>query len=320
MTGHAGTTPASRWALPRVLAGLLCTVSYWHAATAAPAEVNTEVGIGSETQSSPLFRLSSLGTPIYLGGLQRLRSEHLTASTSMNWLSEPSKAVHVSMAASAMVKHAPARSDFDLTLLTVQPTLHWALAGLSLGTGPNWQGIGVSGRHFRATPGWQVSMSLPQDENLLTLLMERGRYRHTSEWQDLDAHATTALLQWQRTFKGGSVETAQLTLHAGQESNLHGLAELSQHSRALQWGADGQLAGLNWSFLGSWQRSRFRASVFEGEAPRRDRSWTLDMAITKPLDSRHALKFSFSHSRNHSSVPLYDQRYRQLSCSVTSRW
>jgi len=303
-----------------VLAALLCALSFGHNATAAPAEVNTEVGIGSEAQTSPLFQVSPIGTPIYLEGLQRLRNKHLTASAGVHWLSEPGQSVHVSVAASAMFKRAPSHPDFDFTMWSAQPTLHWTLAGWGLGAGPSWQRIGVAGRRFRDTPGWQVSVSRPDDDDLLTLVAERGRYRHSAEWQDLDAQATTALLQWQRSFKSSPVETTQLTLHFAQESNLQGLDELSHRSRALQWGADGQWAGLSWAVLGSWQRSRFAASAFDGEAPRRDRSWTLDMSISQPLDTRHALKFGFSHSRNHSTVPLYDQRYRQLTCSLTSRW
>jgi hypothetical protein len=289
-------------------------------AAAAAAEINTEMGLGSEAQSSPLFRLSPVGTPIYLEGLQRLRSEHLMASASLNWLFEPWQTVHVSVAASAMGKRAPKQPDFDFSVLSAQPTMHWALEGLSLGTGPSWQSIRVAGRRFRDTPGWQISITRPQDQDLLNLIVERGHYRHSSEWQDLNAQATTALLQWQRSFKNSPVETAQLMLHFGQDSNLHGLDELSQRSRALQWGADGQVAGLSWGFLGSWQRSRFRASAFEGDAPRRDRSWTLDASISRQLDTKHALKVGLSHSRNHSSVALYDQRYRQLTCSITSHW
>lgn len=287
---------------------------------AAPVEVNTEVGVGSEAQTSPLFRLSPVGTPIYLEGLQRMRSEHMTSSAGVNWLSEPSKALNFSVAANALVKHAPTQSDFDFSLLAAQPTMHWALPGWSVGTGPTWQSLRVAGRRFRDTPGWQVSITRPQDQDLLNLVAERGRYRHSAEWQDLDARATTTLLQWQRSFKSSPVESTQLTLHFAQESNLQGLDELSHRSRALQWGADGQWAGLSWAVLGSWQRSRFAASAFDGEAPRRDRSWTLDMSISQPLNTRHALKFGFSHSRNHSTVPLYDQRYRQLTCSLTSRW
>ena len=287
---------------------------------AAPLEVHTEVGLGSEAQTSPLFRLSPVGTPIYLGSLQRLRSDHLMASASLNWLSAPEQLLHVSMAASAMGKRAPNQPDFDLTVLSAQPTLHWAMEGLSLGTGPSWQSISVAGRRFRETPGWQLSITRPQDQDLLTLVAERGSYRHTSEWRDLDARATTALAQWQRSFKDSPVETVQMTLHFGQESNARGLDELSQRSRAVQWGLDGQAAGLNWSVLGSWQRSQFRASAFEGDVPRRDRSWSLDMSITQPLGPRHGLKIGISHSRNHSSVALYDQRYRQLSGSITSHW
>lgn len=298
------------------------------AAVADPPQFTTEAGLGTESQSSPLFQISPVGTPVYLDGLQRYRSDYAQAAAQLSWEGSLPAGLHGSLSASAMLKRAPGKSDFDYAMTSAQPSVHGTLAGVNVGFGPTWTHLDVAHQFGRSAVGWQASAAWVRDDDLVSFVAERVRQQHTAQWSEMDATATTAVLQWQRKrpFSGpdagpfAGIEALQLTAFAGRESNRHGFDELSYRNGALQAGLDWTGWGLGWSVLGTWQQSRFDASAFDGEAPRRDRGWSLDASAQWSLSSDLKLLVAAGGGSVRSTTHLYDYRHGHASVTLQRHW
>lgn len=288
---------------------------------AVGTQISTELGFGYESQTAPLVRISPQGTFINVDGLQRLGGAHVRAGAQgfANWTLAQDWSV--SLAGDADFKRAPTARDLDLAMLSVQPALHWALAFSSLGWGLNAQHIRVAGQPFRDVRGVQMDWTRAQpDGNQWTLIAEVARYRHRGELRDLDAGATSLVVQrhWVNPWVGP--ESLDLAAHVLRERNDSGHAELSYRgamlSATLQW----QWLGTSWSAGSAWQRVRFDDTVFAQEPTRFDRMLSWDLAAERALSAQHTLRVDYSSVRNDSSTPLYNNRYQQLTVTLHTSW
>lgn len=292
-------------------------------AAADPLQISSEAGLGAESQSSPLFQVSPVGTPVYLNGLQRYRSHYAQAGAQLMWDGSLPAGLHGTVSASAMLKRAPSQSDFDFSMVSVQPSVHGSLAGLNLGLGPTWLRMGVAHQFSRLAMGWQGSATWVREDDLVSLVADRARQQHSAEWNDLDATASTAVLQWQRkqpVAALAALEALQLSIFLGREVSRQGLDDLSHRSRAFQLGLDWKGWGVDWSVLGTWQRSHFDASAFDGEPTRRDRGWSVDATAQWPLANDLTLQLAAGHGRLHSTTRLYDHRQGHGALTLQRKW
>lgn len=283
-----------------------------------------EVGLGGESQSAPLVRIDPQGVLLDLGLRQRLRGEHLRLDLQGLLDSAPADGPDggpgALLAGSASIKRAPSQPDFDLRVLSLQPSLQRATPLGTFGLGLQWQRIDAAGRFARSTRGVQLSWTQAQRSGFTTALIDIGRQRQGSAFADLDARSRSWMLQQHLQLDRGAIDTLDLALIGARESNLRGFDELSNRSHLVQGTLQGQAAGWRWSAGLAWQRARFDASAFFDDDVQRDHAWMLDGALSHPLGDQLSLRLSATAQVNRSNTRLYDNRYRQWGLALRATW
>lgn len=306
------------WAWRLALAGAagLAGASALAQTPASSGHLSLELGLGHEAQSSPLFQMSPQSTVVYLPGQQRLRGAHV--QTRVQGFAEQALegSLSASVAADASLKHAPQTPDLDVSSLSLQPTLHLALPGASLGWGLNLQRMNVARQHFRDVRSIVGSWTRLDGKNHWAVVAETGHYRHRGALSDLDARASSLVLQRHLGEPLPGIEGLDLAFIAGRERNDRGFRELSHRSAMLtatvQWNA----LGAHWSAGGGWQRVKFDDTAFAEEPVRRDRTTSVDLGAQWPLSDRLWLNLELNDVRNTSTTRLYGNHYRQFSVSL----
>lgn len=87
-------------------------------------------------------------------------------------------------------------------------------------------------------------------------------------------------------------------------------------SASLQW----RWMDLDWSAGPAWQSVHFDDLAFAQDPVRIDRARSLELAVEHRLSTRHTVRFEYSHMRNVSTTPLYDNQYQQLAFKLHSAW
>jgi hypothetical protein len=282
-----------------------------------------DVGLGGESQSAPLVRIDPQGVLLDLGLRQRLRGEHLRLDLQGLLDSAPAdgpQGLGALLAGSASIKRAPSQPDFDLRVLSLQPSLQRATPLGTFGLGLQWQRIDAADRFARSTRGVQLSWTRAQDSGFTTALIDIGRQRHGSEFADLDARSRSWMLQQHLQLDSGALNSLDLALIGAREANLRGFDELSNRTQLVQGTLQGQAAGWRWSAGLAWQRARFDASAFFDDDVRRDRAWMLDGALSHPLGDQLSLRLTATAQVNKSNTRLYDNRYRQWGLALRAAW
>jgi len=290
------------------------------AACAEPAEPSTRVsldlGLGHEAQTSPLFQISPESTVLYLPGLQRLQGSHARAQLQgfTDWRGDAG--LTVSLSGDATFKRSGDTPDFDFMSLSMQPGVHVPLGRANLGAGVNLQRMDVAGQHFRDVRGLQASWALPDGPNLWAIIAETGTYRHSGQLADLDALASSLVLQRQIDHPWSGATGLALSMIWGRERNQRGLRELSHRNFLVGATLDGKLGDLFWTLRPTILRSTFDDSAFASEPARRDRTTLLDLTLEWPLTANQTLRLELNQVRNRSSTHLYDNRYQQVSVGL----
>jgi hypothetical protein len=287
------------------------------ASAAAPWQVQLEAGVLGQWQRAPLVRLTPQGTLIRLPGLDRRRGAlwHLGAQAQGELAARaPCSAT---LSAQISTEQAPGgRSgshgrDFELMLASAQPVLHCSLGSSSVGVGWQQQRIDVAGGKFRSARGVQLDWTLSEGDNHWTAIVEGAHWRHPADFRDLDATATTMLVQRHVAAVDAGSGTLDLAAFVGRERNRAGLAEFSQRSVTLQatWGQ--RVGALDGTLGLLWQRARYAGSAFDAVARRADRAIGLDASLSRPLTPELTLRLEAAWMRGRSNTPLYDQDQRQ---------
>ena len=300
----------------------VCLLAWCLSARAQPADSHFQfdVGIGHESQSSPVFQISPEGNILYLDGSQGLRGTHvrtsLQGSANWNW----DEGVTTSLSADATIKRAPDTPDMDFSSLSLQPSVHMPWGSGSVGAGINLLSYDVGGRHFRDSAGLQVDWTHSDGTGLWAVIAEASAYRHASQFAEMDAVATSVVVLRQFTDPLPGVDGLDFSAMVGKEVNDHGYLDLSSRSAMLHASVRWAWLGAEWSLGQGWREAVFEDTLFPNEPVRADHTVMTDLAAQWPLSDKHAIRVEYNQTRNTSSTRLFDNSYEQLSVTFRSTW
>lgn len=303
-----------------VVAFALLVAGQAHAQTEAPAQITTEVGLGYESQTSALLRLSPQGELINIDGLQRLGGSHARIGIQGHTHWQFDDGLGLSLTADASHKRAPGASDFDLSLISVQPEVHLAMPSGSAGWGLTLQHMDVAGRPFREVTGSQVNWTRVDAEGgMWSVVADLTANRHI-EFSDLDALGSSLSVQrhWVKPLRG--LDSIDLSLYLSRERNTQGFDELSYRNVMLSASTEWRLLDLTWSVGASLQRILFDNTAFTDAVARVDHSAGFEFSMEHELTPRSALRVEYSNVRSTSSIPMYDNAYQQIAVKVRTTW
>lgn len=273
-----------------------------------------EIGMGHESQNSPLFQFSPESTIVYLDGVDHLSASHMRTGLhgSSDWIW--SDGVMASFSADATLKRSAGTPDFDLSTLSLSPSIHWPVAGgASAGLGLSVDRLNVAGLHFRDTQGVQADWTLAKGGQLWGLVLETAVQRHPSDFSEMDAVASSLTFLSQTAHPFAGADSLDFSAIVGQERNLRGNHDLSNRNAMFSVLLHWTWLGGQWSAGHSWRNAAFEESLFPDEPIRQDRTRMLDLAVQWPLSHDQSIRFEVNESHNASNVHLYDNSYRQLS-------
>lgn len=281
--------------------------------------METEISLGHESLSSPLFRFSETGALLRLPGLRTLSGSYVRIGTG-GMLALPADGGQWTLAGRADWKRAPAARDLDFGNLSGDLTWRQAFAGGQAGIGLGRQHLSVAGSRFRVADGIQADWTRPTaGEGHWALLSALSRQRHP---QDPDLDGTVASLSAQRHQPQPvpGLDALDLELAAARERNRHGYGDLSSRNLFLRLSVDRHWAGIEWSAGVAMHRASFDAALQPSLPVRRDRAAMLEFSASRDLGDGTSLRVEFQEARNRSNVALYENRYRNASVTLVRRW
>lgn len=285
-----------------------------------PSQITTEVGLGYESQTSALLRLSPQGELINIDGLQRLSGSHIRLGIQGHTHWQFGDGLGLSLSADASNKRAPGASDFDLSMISVQPEVHLAMPSGSVGWGLTLQRMDVAGRPFRDVTGTQVNWTrIDEEGSLWSVVTDLTANRHI-EFSDLDAVATSLSLQrqWMKPLRG--LESINLSAYWSRERNTRGIDELSYRNVMLSASAEWHMLDLTWSIGVSRQQIQFDDTAFLDGVARVDQSAGLEFSVEHELTPKSTLRVEYSSVRSTSTQAMYDNAYQQIAVKLRTTW
>lgn len=277
-----------------------------------------DVGLGNESQTSPLFQLSPESNIIYQDGVDRLSGSHLRTALqgSSEWAW--SAGVVTSLAGEVTFKRSPNTPGFDFGSLSLQPAVHLPMGGANVGLGLNLQGLDVAGQHFRDVTGIQANWTRSDGDHLWGVVVDTSTYKHNGDLAVMDAVASSVVLLRQIRNPLPGVDGIDFSGILGREESVRGLGELSSRSVMLTVLARWSWFGADWSLGRGWRQAVFDDTAFPGEPIREDHTAMLDLALQWPLSADRSVRFEFNEAHNTSTTRLYDNTYRQFSVTLRS--
>jgi len=272
-----------------------------------------DVGVGTESQTSPLFQFAPDSTIVYPEGADRLDGTHVRTAMqgSIEWLSPDG--LLFSVAGSALLKRVPGAPGFDQNLLSVQPSVHFPVGPASLGVGISAQTLDVANQHFQKSQGLQLDWTLIQGDQLWGVVLDGSVLEHLAEMGDLDAVASSVALLSQTANPFPGIDGMDFTLSAGRERNVHGYGDLSNRSAMLSVMVHWTCLGANWTAGHSWRHAVFDEGFSSADPPREDRTRMLDLSAQWPLSPDRSIRVEFNQTLNASNARLYENTYHQIS-------
>lgn len=304
------------------LAGLLLFLAA--TACAAPpsaSSLSIDAGIGYETQTSPLIRISPQGSLILLDDINRLAGSHVRASLSgmQDWA--VGEELRLAVSGDLHLKRSPQTRDLDFSNVSLSSALRWPVGPGFLGIGPGVQRIEVAGRHFRDVTGIHADWTRADERgNHWMVMLDRGRNRHRGDLIDLDSTSTVLMLQHHLAAPLPGVDALDLDLSLARERNDRGFAELSNRNLMLRLGLERSQWGINWGVGLIRQVDRFDDTPLPELPRRKDRSTLLEISAEIALAPGRTLRFDASTVRNQANLALYEDRYRQIGVGVNLSW
>jgi hypothetical protein len=277
-----------------------------------------DVGLGNESQISPLFQVSPESNIIYQEGVDRLSGSHMRTALQGTAEWAWSDGVMASLAADATFKRSPGTPGFDFGSVSLQPSVNLPMQGATVGLGLSLQGLDVAGQHFRDVAGIQANWTRSDGEHLWGVVVDASTYKHNSDLADMDAVASSVVVLRQIRNPLPGIDGLDFSGIVGREESLRRLGELSNRSAMLTFLIRWSGFGADWSLGRGWRRAVFDDTVFPGEPPREDRTAMLDLAVQWPLSTDQSLRLEFNETQNASSTRLYDNLYRQFSMTLRS--
>ncbi|MBL8488078.1 MAG: hypothetical protein JNK22_13405 [Rhodocyclaceae bacterium] len=282
---------------------------------APPASL--EVSFGHEALSSPLFRLSDTGALVRLPGLLRLSGNYVRVGAGGMALF-PAPSGQWSAAGRVDWKTAPAARDLDFGNVSGELMWREALGDGQAGIGISRQRMAVAGSPFRTATAAQADWTRATDDGgHWVLLSALARQRHD---RDAELDGTVASLALQRHLPEPLQWVDALDLEAAIARERTRFPDLSSRTAFLRLSADRRWLGIDWSAGFSLQRAAFDAALLPGLPVRRDRGTLLEFSAALAAGRFGNLRLEIQDGRNRSNVPVYDNRYRNLSLTLAHSW
>lgn len=290
-----------------------------------PAHVELEVGLGHESSSSPLVRVSEDGALVVVPGLARLSGQVQRAAVQASALWSLTPQWDLALMALADLRRSRQAPGLGLDLGLVDASVRRSDRGLTLGFGPSFTGIAVAGRAFRQTVAWHLdAVAIDDSGQTRSVRLEWARHRHPEGLDDLDADALA--LSGSRRWRLQNMGVEHVEIGAGwrRERNRRALPELDQRSLHLSAELGWPAWGLDWTVVLLRQRSRFAGSGDGGAAAtptaRRDDFLALDLGAEWAWSEQLGVRLSLGDARNRARPAFYDNRHRRAELSVSAHW
>lgn len=285
------------------------------------ARFDVEAGVGWEDSSSPLLRLSEDGALVQIVGLSRLAGpvSRVAVDASNDWsLTGP---LRLSLTTHAETRWSPSSRSLNFGAALAEAGLRWQMGAGSIGLSPSLLLLSVANRPFRVADSVRLDWSeVDAGGGLHALRLESGRYRHVSDYFDLDAEVQSVSGNRRWKFPGAVIESVEIAAGLRNERNRRGLHDLSSRGGHASVELGWKLAGGDWTANALWQVARFRTAGPDGLGVRRDRFLSLDITAEWPLSERLSLRTSVATSDNRAQPMIYNNRRHAVDLALVARW
>ena len=294
-------------------------VSSW--AADAPLGLTAEVGVSRSSSSSPLFRFSPDGALVRLDGRTRLSGAlfDVALSGQRDWQLADEWRPSVALRADrSWSRQAP---DLQFGQVSLDATMRRPLGAGMAGVGMTMQRLWAGGRAFRTVPGVRLDWTRGFGTGSHGMLAyEQARYRHTGEFNDLDARVQQLSANARISQPWAGVTGLDLDMGWRREDNQRGLPDLSGLGRHLRVGLDRDLGGWTFSTALMVNRATYREGL-DGLLPaRREWSLSLEAAASLDLGEGRSVRVQALWARNRARPSLYDNRYRSVGMGYATPW
>lgn len=291
------------------------------AADGASRAVQIELGIGHESNSSPLFRFSPEGELVHLPGHSRLAGTLVQAAVSRSWTLPMVGDWHGQVGGRLDTRQAPRAGDLDFSQLQADAFLRHPLAGGTAGVGLSAQQLWVAGARFQRQAAIQLDWTwIGEGDRLVYLNLEAARPRHVAEWRDLDGRVVQASFNLRQGVSWPGVQHLELMGGVRRDRNRHGYDDLDHHGAYLRAALEGGRGRLSWDLALMLQATDYRAALDPSLPARQDRSRTWSLGLGWQLEPGRDLRLHLTDSRNRARPALYDNHLRSALLSMTTVW
>jgi hypothetical protein len=297
----------------------VAAVSSW--AAEGPSGLTAEVGVSRASSSSPVFRFSPDGALVRLEGRNQLSGTlfEVALSGQRDWQLADEWRPSVALRADrSWSRQAP---DLQFGQVSLDAALRRPLGAGMAGVGLTMQRLWAGGRAFRTVPGVRLDWARGFGTGSHGMLAyERARYRHTAEFNDLDARVQQVSANARISQPWAGVTGLDLDMGWRREDNQRGLPDQSGLGRHLRLGLDRDLGGWTFSTALMVNRATYREGIDELLPARREWSLSLEAAASLDLGEGRSVRVQALWARNRARPALYDNRYRSFGMGYATPW
>lgn len=288
---------------------------------ASPTQISTEFGIGYESQSSPLVRISPEGTLINLSGKQNINSHYVRANIQGYSSWGMGEGWGVAAAGAATFKQAPNEKNFDFNSMSIQPSLYMAIGSASLGWGVALERLSVADKHFRDVVATQLNWTLADPaENIWALVGEFAENQHVETFSELNSNSTSLILQRHLNKPFNGIDGLDFNAYLERDRNKKGFDDLSYRNMMLTTSVQWRWLNIAWTASSTWQKTKFDAISFEQEPTRIDKSVGLGLTAEHELSTNNTLRVSYNNVHSVSTTTMFNNHYQQLEITICKTW
>ena len=213
------------------------------------------------------------------------------------------------------------QTELKFTTGSLSPMFRWLLEQGSIGVGPSLQRIGVAGEHFRDAYGVHADWILPSGEdNHWVIMVDAAKNEHQEDYQDMDSRSLLLMLQRHEASPWTGIDALDLELGITREWNARGFNELSNRSLFARASIEKQMAGITWGIGLTANADRFDDTPLPEWPRRRDRALQWEFSAEHVLSQGLVLRLESSAAKNRANLPLYENRYRLTSLTLSQDW
>ena len=212
----------------------------------------------------------------------------------------------------------------DLNFSSAMGDLSWAMPiaeAMSVSGGLGVQRMWVADSHFRDALSMHVDWSLGQpDGGYWVVSSGVTQNRHPVDYTDLDGQVMSVSLHRRQPISGFGLDGIDLELGYDREENAQGNADLSQRRAYLRFGVESKVGKATGSLGVSVAKTRYDASLFPGEAPRRERMLACDLGVEWEVAPGETWALDATYAVNKANSEMFNNRYRNVMLTWSHAW